>query len=193
MAKADFERAKERYPSTQMGEKQWLAFFDTPAGMHAMGRIIGDIYDVVKAGEEKEAGLQRMGRRPRREGSLADVYATVFPQPYTMDPFPEAMLKLLNGRSQRAFAPRVPVHQTTLSRLLAGTMTPDVTMLERIAVAAKVHPSYFVEWRALYVSQMVEKVLTQRPNIGVSAYKSVRGVLATPPPERRRSEATSPR
>jgi hypothetical protein len=174
MAKADLEKAKREFPSTGMGEAQWLAFFDTPAGHHAMGRIIGDIYDVVKAEREKEDGLQRMGRRPRRQGSLEDVYATVFPAPYTMDPFPESMLKLLAGRSQRQFAPKIPVHQTTMSRLMSGALVPDKTMLERIAHAAKVHPSYFVEWRAMYVSEMVQSVMTNRPNIGVTAYKHVR-------------------
>jgi len=174
MAKADFEGAKARFPSTQMGEQEWVAFFDTPAGQHAMGRIIGDIYDVVKAEEEKAAGLQRMGRRPRRDGSLEDVFATVFPQSYTMDPFPEAMMKLLAGRSARQFAPRVPVHQTHLSRMLRGDQTPDMQMLERIASAAKVHPSYFVEYRAMFVSKLIEKVLTQRPNIGVKAYKDIK-------------------
>ena len=174
MAKADYEGAKKHYRSTGMNEAGWLAFFDTPAGQHAMGRIIGDIYDVVKAEQEKDAGLQRMGRRPRRQDSLADVYETVFPQPYTMDPFRESMVKLLGNRSQRAFAPRVPVHQTTLSRLMSGALHPDRTMLERIAEAARVHPSYFVEWRAMYVAQMVEMVLTQRPNMGVTAYKHVR-------------------
>lgn len=174
MAKADFEKAKREYPSTAMDEAGWMAFFDTPAGQHAMGRILGDIYDAVKAEEEKEAGIRRMGRRPRRDGSLEDVWATVFPQPFTMDPFPTAMVKLLNGRSQRQFAPKVPVHQTTMSRLMAGTLKPDLHMLERIALAAKVHPSYFVEYRAMFVGQLMTRVFTENPNMGVSAFRQVR-------------------
>lgn len=174
IAKADFDKAKGLYPSTTMGEAGWMAFFDTSAGAHAMGRILGDIYDAVKAEEEKEAGIHRMGRRPRRDGSLADVYATVFPAPYTMDPFPEAMVKLLNGRSQRQFAPKVPVHQTTMSRLMSGTLVPDMQMLERIAIAAKVAPSFFVEYRAMFVGQLLTRVLTERPNMGVRAYREVR-------------------
>lgn len=175
MAKADFEKAKREFPSTQMGEAGWLAFFDTPAGRHAMGRILGDIYDVVKAQEEKEAGVHRMGRRPSRTGSLQDVYDTVFPAPYSMDPFPEAMLKLLNGRSQRQFAPKVPVHQTTMSRLMKGELKPDLMMLERIAEAAKVAPAYFVEYRAMFVGQLLTRVLTDRPNMGIAAFREVKG------------------
>ncbi len=174
MAKADFNKAKQQFPSTSMGEPEWMAFFDTPAGAHAMGRILGDIYDAVKAEEEKAKGIHRMGRRPRREGSIEDVYSTVFPQTYTMDPFPEAMLKLLNGRSHRQFAPRVPVHQTTMSRLMRGEIKPDLPMLERIAAACKVQPGYFVEYRAMFVGQLLTRVFTERPNMGVAAFRQVK-------------------
>lgn len=175
MAKADLERAKELYPSTQMGEQEWLVFFSTPAGFAAMGQIIGDIFDEVKAEEEKEAGVKRMGRRPRRTASLAEVYATVFPAPYTVDPFPEALIKLLNGRSQRAFAMKVPCNQSTLSRLISGEWKPDLIMLERIALAAKVAPAFFVEWRAMYVGQLITQVLTRHPNLGITHLRTVRG------------------
>ena len=163
------------YPSTQLTEPGWLAFFDTPEGTHAVGRILGDIYDAVKAEEEKEAGLQRMGRRPRRDGSLAEVYATIFPQSYTMEPFTVALRDLLRGRSQRAFAPRVPMDQSTLSRLMAGSLQPDLVVLERIALAAKVHPGYFVEYRAQFVGKLMERIFTQQPNMGVKAFRQVNG------------------
>lgn len=176
IAKADFEKAKSEFPSTTMGEEGWLAFFDTPDGRHAMGRILGDIFDAVKAEEEKAAGVHRMGRRPARTGSLQEVYDTVFPAPYSMDPFPEAMIKLLGGRSARQFAPKVPVHQTTMSRLMRGDIKPDLLMLERIAAAAKVHPSFFVEYRAQFVGQLLTRVFTERPNMGVAAFREVKGV-----------------
>lgn len=175
MAKADIEKARRLYPSTRMGEAEWVAFFDTPAGFSAMGAIIGDIYDEVKAEEEREAGVRRMGRRPGRSASLSEVWATVFPAPYSMDPFPEALGKLLNGRSQRAFASKIPCNQSTLSRLLSGEWEPDLVMLERIAEAAKVAPAYFVEWRAMYVGELITKVLTASPNLGITHFRNLRG------------------
>lgn len=175
MAKADLEKAKQLYPSTQMGEAEWMAFFDTPAGFAAMGAIIGDIFDEVKAEEEKEAGVKRMGRRPSRTASLTEVWATVFPAPYSMDPFPESLNKLLNGRSQRAFAMKIPCNQSTLSRLLSGEWAPDLTMLERIALAARVSPSYFVEYRAMFIGQLITKALTNSPNLGVTHLRLLRG------------------
>ena len=47
-------------------------------------------------------------------------------------------------------------------------------MLEAIARAAKVQPAFFVEWRAMYVTQQIERVLKARPNVGVKAYESIR-------------------
>jgi transcriptional regulator with XRE-family HTH domain len=95
--------------------------------------------------------------------------ATIFPDRYSMDPFPLAMEKLLAGRSQRAFAKKVPMHQMTLSRLMRGQYEPDLEMLERIAKAAKVTPAYFLEWRAEYISRVLSNVFRQRPNLSVAA------------------------
>lgn len=173
MAKADYERAKSQYPSTAMGEAEWVKVFD--ANPDIMWKIIGDIYDAVKTEQEKEAGIRRMGRRPARQGtSMEEVYRTIFPQQYSMEPFPVALAGLLKGRSQRQFAPKVPVNQATISRLLSGQLTPDMVMLERIALAAKVPPHYFVEYRALFVGSLITRVLTDQPNMGVSAVKRLR-------------------
>lgn len=181
MAKANLERAKELYPSTYtMGEREWVKFFDTAQGFAAMGAIIGDIFDEVKAEEEKEAGVRRMGRRPGRSASLAEVYATVFPAPYSMDSFPEALVKLLNGRSQRAFAAKIPCNQSTLSRLLSGDWKPDLSMMESIAVAAKVAPSFFMEWRAMYVGKVITETLMQHPNLSITHLRQVHGTRRSP-------------
>ena len=173
--KADWEKAKAQYPSYALGKDEWVAFFETPAGFHAMGQLIRDIYDEVLAEQEREAGHRQMGRRPNRnERPLSEVYEQDFPKPYSMYPFPVAMQKLLDKHpSQRAFCRKVPIHQTTLSLYMSGKRKPDLHMLERIAAAARVKPSFFVEWRAMYVSEMVLNVLLQSPNVGVRAVNTV--------------------
>lgn len=173
MAKANFERAKAAYPSCSMGEQEWIAVFDRNPDI--MWAIVGDIYDAVKTEQEKDAGIRRMGRRPARQAtSMEEVFATVFPNQYSMDPFPTAFEKLLNGRSQRQFALKIPCNQGTISRLLSGQVQPDLIMLERIAEVAKVPAHYFVEYRALLIGQMVTRVLLEQPNMGVTAMKRVR-------------------
>lgn len=174
MAKADFETAKAQYPSVHLDDTYWKTFFDTPEGFAAMGKLIGDIYDEVLAQEEREAGVRSLGRRPaRRAVSLDEVFNKVFGRPYSMDEFPKALAELLQGRSQRQFAAKIPCNQSTLSRLASGSVKPDMLMMERIAAAAKVPPFYFKEWRAQYLSSLVEKVLLEKPHLGVTAYRNI--------------------
>lgn len=177
MAKADFNRAKELYPSVFMDDKAWLIALD--ANPDIMWTTFGDIYDVVKAEEDKERGIRSMGRRPARKGvSLEMLFATVFPPNYSNEPFPVALKQLLAGRSQRQFAMKIPCNQSTLSRMLAGQMKPDLVMLERIAAAAKVNPSYFLEWRALYLGQLITSIFLQRPNLSTPVLRRFRNERA---------------
>lgn len=173
MSKANFERAKELYPSVHMDDKEWLAVIDDNPDI--MWKTFGDIYDVVKAEEDKERGIRSMGRRPARKGvSLDELFAVVLPPSYSNDPFPLALKNLIAARSQRQFAMKVPCNQSTLSRMLAGQMKPDLVMLERLAAAGKVHPAYFMEWRALYLGQVITQVFLLRPNMSIGTLRRFR-------------------
>ena len=130
-----------------------------------LGRLLGDVFSAVKDEEERRNGTRRAGRRPPRFASLDVVLATVFPEQYSMDPFPEAMRKLLGVRSQRAFAHTAGFHQATISKLMKADYKPDMPILERIAEAAKVSPGYFSEYRALYLGELVRLVLMERPQM----------------------------
>lgn len=173
IAKANYANAKNLYPSCQWGEAEWVVVFER--NPEIMWAIIGDIYDAAKTEQERDAGIVRIGRRPARTGTnMDDVWQTVFPTQYSVDPFPEAFAKLINGRSQRTLARRIPCSQAAISRLLNGQSQPDLVMLERIAQACRVPPHFFVEYRAMLIGAMVTKVLTEQPNMGVTAMKRVR-------------------
>lgn len=170
---ADWDAAKKRAgPALHWGYDEILAHLNEhPVVAH---RMIEDVYDAAKTEEERLRGIVRTGRRPRRQAtSLDEVWSTIFPEPYSMDPFPDAMVKLLNGQSQRAFSRRVPCHQTTLSRMMAGKLQPDRVMLEQIAAAANVRASYFREWRALALGELVTQVMLDRPNVSVTVLQRV--------------------
>lgn len=173
MAKADFEGAKKRFPSVGMDEEAWLeAMTKNP---DVMWTILADIYNIVKDEEERAGGKKRMGRRPTRAASsLDDLMDTVIPPQFTTEPFAESLRKLMVGRSQQQFARVVPCDQSTISRLLSGELRPDLVMIVRIAGAAKVPPHYFVEYRALYIGAVIERVLTEHPHLGVAAFKRLR-------------------
>lgn len=176
MAKADLEKAKALYPSCAMGAEAWSAFFATPAGMAAMGRILYDIYDEILSREERETGQRRIGRRPAREAvSLAKVMAVVRPEEFSLDPLPITLNRLLRGRSQRHFARKVPISQPHLNRLLKGNFASvDIDLLEQLAAAAEVQPWHFAEWRALFVGSLITEVMHQSPHVGITVLRGLR-------------------
>lgn len=176
MAKADLDRARELYPSCSMGVEEWLTFFGTSAGLRAMGRIFYDIFDEVLSREERENGTRRIGRRPAREAvSLAQVMAVVKPDEFSNEPLPDALQKLLRGRSQAQFCRKVPISQSYLSRILSGDRpVTDLDLMERLADAASVHPWHFIEWRAGYMGELVTEVMRQSPHIGITALRTLR-------------------
>lgn len=177
MAKANFEGARAQFESTSMTETEWVAAMTVNPDI--MWSILADIYNVVKDEEERAAGKRRMGRRPTRAaGSLDQLMKTVLPPQFTTEEFPEALRKLIVGKSQRAFAKRVPCDHSTISRLLKGEIKADLLMIIRVADAAGVPPHYFTEYRALLIAGIVERVLTQQPHLGVAAFKRLRSVSA---------------
>lgn len=171
--KSDWAKARSHVPWAE--DDVWAErLAENPEALY---RIIADSYDIALRDEEKLRGEQRSGRRPKPpQVPLDQVYAAVFPSQYSMDPFRETLEKLMDGRSQRAFARRVPCHQTTLSRLLSGALAPDLAMMERIASAAGVQPWYFVEWRAQFVASVVQSSLMANPNMSVNAIRGLRNM-----------------
>lgn len=64
-----------------------------------------------------------------------------------------------------------------LSMLLSEQKTPSLQMMEAIARVAKVPPSYFLEWRAALVAQVVERALLAWPVHSMRAWNQVRAVV----------------
>jgi hypothetical protein len=173
MPKADLKKASADYPSTQMGEADWVRVFD--ARPDIMWRILGDIYDVVKAEEEKKLGRRAMGRRPSRTGvTIQELYDVVFREPYSNEPFAVALDKLMIGKSLSEIARFVPCDKGYLSRVLNGKVPLTLVLMERVALSVDVHPSYFLEWRAKYLAGLVENVLTRQPNLAIGHMERVR-------------------
>jgi transcriptional regulator with XRE-family HTH domain len=145
--------------------------------MATLGKLLGDAFNAVKDDQDRNSGARKngTGRRPPRFASLDVVLETVFPTRFSMDPFPEAFRKLLGERSQRQFALKSGISQGTLSKLLAGEQIkragevipyrPDMAIMERIAEHAKVSPGYFLEYRALFLAELVGHVLSENPQM----------------------------
>jgi hypothetical protein len=174
---ADFENAKRLYPSTtKLTEKDWVAFFDQrPDVMHA---ILGDIYVHTKAHMET---VKKTGRRPKHvNGNLDELWDMLTPQ-YATEPFGPAVRELIGQQSLRQFAAKIPMHHYSLTRLMNGERNivnpndPFTSMktLERIAIAGKVHPAYFIEWRTLYVMAVLNDMMQARPNVSITIFRQM--------------------
>lgn len=134
----------------------------------ALWGLVADVVKAVKAGQ----GTRKTGRRPAATvGSLDELYEVLFPTQYSTAPFVDAFAALLKGRSQRAFAMRVGFNQATVSRLLAGKSQPTPQILERIASACGVRPTYFAEYRALKLGEVVTDVLMAHPDLSADSLR----------------------
>ena len=134
--------------------------------------IVADVVKAVKASE----GERKTGRRPAVSvGSLDELYEVLFPVQYTEAAFPEAFAQLLRTGcfSQVTFAAHVGFNQATVSRLVAGKTPPTVEMIERISYALDVRPTYFREYRALKIGQVITAVLLAHPQLSADAVRRV--------------------
>ncbi len=179
MARIEIERAKRLYPSCEMGVAEWAAFFHTPAGLQSFGRIVYDIYDEVKSQEERNAGLRRIGRRPGRSAiPLDEIMRMIFPHEFDNRPLNEQIRP--HVRSQRQFAAKVPIAQSNLSKILNGNYDRrmSISLMERLAAACNLRPWSFPEWRAAYISALVQEVLLEAPHLGIGLIRNLRDTRA---------------
>jgi hypothetical protein len=173
-ASADWERAKSLYPATGDDEAAWARVLSEQPDV--MFSVIAYIVKVVKATD----GPRKTGRRPGVHGlSFDEVWDVLYPQRYTLEPLTDALPKLMAGKSQRQVAPLVPCNQATLSRILSGQVQPDIVLLRNLARALKVPPTYFAEYRALRMAQLVQDVLLAQPNVSVSIFKRLQNAPVT--------------
>lgn len=160
------------HPSLEWDAAQVEAYLT--ANPEVMYRIFGDMYSIVKDEEAKAEGHRRVGRRPMRAAeSIDELLGTVFPEQYSTQPFPQALRELMGRQSQRAFSRKIPCHQTTLSRLLSGELSPDMETMECIARSAGAHPSWFAEWRAQAISSVIRSVLESDPQLSIRVFREV--------------------
>ena len=137
----------------------------------------GLVADIVKAAKADE-GEKRTGRRPAATvGSLDELYAVLFPPAYITAAFPETFTAALDicGMTQRQFAMYAGFNQATVSRLASGKVAPSVEMLERIARVLNVRPTYFSEYRAMKLGQVLTDYLLANPGASAETVRQLVG------------------
>lgn len=130
-----------------------------------LNRMLGDLYQVTTGSKE-------------RPSTLEDLWNAVAPK-FSNEPFGESVRCLLNGRSIRSLAVQVGLSHAQLVRHLTGEAPivrvhdPITSMrrIEQIARALRVHPSYFLEWRRLWILAAVDGAMNERPNLSIGIYQ----------------------
>lgn len=166
---SDWENAKALYPSVKHGVEEWVDFFDErPDVLHA---ILGDIYVVTKFDDAKREGKGRDGRRVMpKDANLADLWDMITPK-YSMDPFAIAFKELQGDRSLRAMSFKTGIDHRELSRMLLGKQILTLYVLDTIATKLRVNPSFFLEWRIMYVQQTLGEIMQAKPNLSIGVVK----------------------
>jgi len=147
----------------------WAEYLaDHPDVLH---RLLADIYQATYGSE-----------RPPTLDELWEIMAT--PR-FTTATFGEAVLDLLESqdRSLRWLAREVGIAAAQLSRYLSG-QRPIVSVhdhrgsmrrIESVAAALHVHPSYFTEWRRLWIMSLLDSAFTAQPGLSVGIFRRYAG------------------
>jgi hypothetical protein len=147
-------------------------------------RIVGDIVRYVSSDEIPRGGrkssLRKVQDKDKNLDAVWRITGLVKPPPSTL-PFPLAARELIGKRSLRDFA-RAAGFGTqgghrTLARYLSGEYALSMEALEAVAKAGRVDPSYFVEWRSMWVANELMHALLRDPRRSIAAVKVIREAM----------------
>lgn len=170
---ANWQRLLERHPQGKESATPefWEGYLtENPDVLH---RLLADVYQATYGSE-----------KPPTLDDLWEMLAT--PQ-FSTDEFGVAVLDLLGERSIRWLAQQIGTSHPQLSRYLNGSR-PIVSVhdhkgsmkrIESIARALRVHPSYFVEWRRLWVMSLIDSAFAAKPSLSVGVFRRYAGFEKT--------------
>lgn len=148
-------------------EDFWCQYLDqNPDVLH---RLLADVYQATYGAE--------------RPPSLDDLWDLMSAPRFSRAPFGEAVTDLLGSRSITWLAQQAGMAQPALSRLINGQRPivirndPKGSMqrIEQVARALRVHPSYFEEWRRLWIMALLDSAFAGRPDLSIGVFRRYSG------------------
>ena len=145
-------------------EEFWVGYLgEHPDVLH---RLLADVYEATFGAETPP--------------TLDDLWKLMSAQPrYASVPFGQALIDALGDRSINWLAQQAGISQSTLSRMVNG-IKPVVNIkdirgsmyrLERVATVLRVHPSYFAEWRRMWIMTLLDSAFTAQPTLSIGVYR----------------------
>jgi len=144
--------------------EQYLA--DHPDVLH---RLLADIYTATYGSEKPP--------------TLDDLWEMMAVPQFSTETFGPAVLDLLGDRSVRWLASQIGTSHVQLSRYLNGSR-PIVSVhdhrgsmkrIESIARVLRVHPSFFVEWRRLWMMSLIDSAFSAQPSLSIGMFRRFSG------------------
>jgi hypothetical protein len=132
-------------------------------------RLLADVYQATYGAEKPP--------------TLDDLWAIMATPRFTSQDFGDAVLELLGDRSIRWLAQQVGIAHPQLSRYLSG-QRPIISVhdhrgsmrrIESVAQALHVHPSYFTEWRRLWIMSLIDSAFASQPSLSVGIFRRFSG------------------
>lgn len=145
----------------------WSALFrDDPK---ILGAIINDIIKIA---------ISEKGRPGKRSASnvadIANDLLKLSQLDYAENSFFDSMQIQMKNRSIRQVARNSGLDKMTVRRLYIGEQQPTPYHMEHLAKAFKKNPSYFLEYRALFVCAVLYEMLLTSSDAAVIFYKKIR-------------------
>lgn len=155
------------------GDADDPAFWEHFLGEHpdVLHRLLADVYQATYGTE--------------RPPTLDDLWEIMATRQFSTEPFGDTLLDLLGDRKQsvRWLAREIGIVHSQLLRYCSG-QRPIVSLhdvqgsMRRIEACAKalgVHPSYFTEWRRLWVMSLLDAAFTAHPDLSISVFRRYSG------------------
>ena len=133
-------------------------------------RLLADVYQATYGAEHPP--------------SLDDLWDLMSSPQFSNEPFGVAVKQVLGRRSVNWLAQQTRIGQPVLHRLVHGERPivkiaedPKVSMarIETVARALRVHPSYFAEWRRLWIMSLLDSAFTSQPSLSIGVFRRYAG------------------
>lgn len=136
--------------------------------INLFGRILRDILKL------EQAVPGRPGPRPSLDQHAAiRRMMQLLGKDFTILPFHEAFQVLAAGRSVRHVARIVGLNKSQVARLLTGENEADGFQMRVVAEAFGKHPSYFLEWRILYITAALVRRMEWSPETTIRMFRQL--------------------
>lgn len=163
------ELIKKQFPSCR--DAEWVRHFDKDPDK--LAELIRDLLKI----DQQVPG--KSGPRPSPEFAPGlELIRRMKGEDFSTLPFYQTFAILAHGLSLTQIARKTKLSRSQAHRLLKAEADPSAVEMEAVAVAFKKEPSFFLEWRAAYITASLASQLDASPEIAITLYRKLQTRVA---------------